>query len=277
MVAYTELFSSFLRRNQIKLNEPMSRHTTFGIGGAADCFVMPETIEELQKVIVEVTKANVPFFILGGGANLLVRDKGIRGVVIYTGRLQSIIHEGNRLRAAGIPGTIGGAAYMNAGAYNGEMADIVVSVLSCNRNGQLSVYNKSKLHYDYRHSLFMENGEIIVEIIVELAPGNIHDIEVMMEEFNRRRRMKQPLEKKSAGSTFKRPAGYFVGQMIEEMGLKGFAIGDAKVSMKHAGFLINDGHASCTDMMNLISEIKRRVFDGYGVELMTEVQIVGEE
>lgn len=155
MVAYTELFSSFLRRNQIKLNEPMSRHTTFGIGGAADCFVMPETIEELQKVIVEVTKANVPFFILGGGANLLVRDKGIRGVVIYTGRLQSIIHEGNRLRvaagvstakaaktamkhglsgmefAAGIPGTIGGAAYMNAGAYNGEMADIVVSVLSC--------------------------------------------------------------------------------------------------------------------------------------------------
>ena len=287
MVAYTELFSSFLRRNQIKLNEPMSRHTTFGIGGAADCFVMPETIEELQKVIVEVTKATVPFFILG--------------VVIYTGRLQSIIHEGNRLRvaagvstakaaktamehslsgmefAAGIPGTIGGAAYMNAGAYNGEMADIVVSVLSCNRNGQLSVYNKSKLHYDYRHSLFMENGEIIVEITVELAPGNIHDIEVMMEEFNRRRRMRQPLEKKSAGSTFKRPAGYFVGQMIEEMGLKGFAVGDAKVSMKHAGFLINDGHASCTDMMNLISEIKRRVFDGYGVELMTEVQIVGEE
>lgn len=301
MVAYTELFSSFLRRNQIKLNEPMSCHTTFGIGGAADCFVMPETIEELQKVIVEVTKANVPFFILGGGANLLVRDKGIRGVVIYTGRLQSIIHEGNRLRvaagvsttkaakaamehglsgmefAAGIPGTIGGAAYMNAGAYNGEMADIVVSVLSCNRNGQLSVYNKSKLHYDYRHSLFMENGEIIVEITVELALGNIRDIEVMMEEFNRRRRMKQPLEKKSAGSTFKRPAGYFVGQMIEEMGLKGFAVGDAKVSMKHAGFLINDGHASCTDMMNLISEIKRRVFDGYGVELMTEVQIVGEE
>ena len=112
---------------------------------------------------------------------------------------------------------------------------------------------------------------------MELAPGNIHDIEVMMEEFNRRRRMKQPLEKKSAGSTFERPAGYFVGQMIEEMGLKGFAVGDAKVSMKHAGFLINDGHASCTDMMNLISEIKRRVFDGYGVELMTEVQIVGEE
>ena len=166
---------------------------------------------------------------------------------------------------------------MNAGAYNGEMADIVVSVLSCNRDGQLSVYNKSKLHYDYRHSLFMENGEIIVEITVELALGNIRDIEVMMEEFNRRRRMKQPLEKKSAGSTFKRPAGYFVGQMIEEMGLKGFAVGDAKVSMKHAGFLINDGHASCTDMMNLISEIKRRVFDGYGVELMTEVQIIGEE
>ena len=301
MVAYMELFSSFLERNQIKLNEPMNRHTTFGIGGAADCFVMPETTEELQKVIVAVAKANVPFFILGGGANLLVRDKGIRGVVISTGRLQSIIHEGNRLHvaagvstakaakvalehglsgmefAAGIPGTMGGAAYMNAGAYNGEMAGIVVSVLSCDRSGRLSVHDKSELRYDYRHSLFMESGEIIVEITVELVPGNIHDIEVMMEDFKQRRRAKQPLEKKSAGSTFKRPAGYFVGKMIEELGLKGFAVGDAKVSMKHAGFLINDGHASCADMLNLISEVKRRVFNQYGVELMLEVQIIGEE
>lgn len=301
MVAYMELFSSFLRGDQIKLNEPMSRHTTFGIGGAADCFVMPETPEELQKIVVAATKANVPLFILGGGANLLVRDKGIRGVVIYTGRLQSIIREGNRLRvaagvstakaakmamthglsgmefAAGIPGTMGGAAYMNAGAYNGEMSRIVVSVLSCDRNGRLFVHDKSELRYDYRHSLFMENREIIVEITVELTPGDIHDIEMMMEDFNHRRRTKQPLEKKSAGSTFKRPAGYFVGQMIEELGLKGLAVGDAKVSTKHAGFLINDGHASCVDMMNLISEVKRRIFDRYGVELVTEVQIVGEE
>ena len=300
MVAYTELFSSFLRRNQIKLNEPMSRHTTFGIGGAADCFVMPETIEELQKVIVEVTKANVPFFILGGGANLLVRDKGIRGVVIYTGRLQSIIHEGNRLRvaagvstakvaktamehglsgmefAAGIPGTIGGAAYMNAGAYNGEMADIVVSVLSCNRNGQLSVYNKSKLHYDYRHSLFMENGEIIVEIIVELAPGNIHDIEVMMEEFNRRRRMKQPLEKKSAGSTFKRPEGYFAGKLIMDAGLRGYAVGDAQVSEKHCGFVINRGNATAAEILQLMKDVQERVKKQSGVTLEPEVKMIGE-
>lgn len=301
MNMYLALFSSILRMNQIKLNEPMSRHTTFGIGGPADCFVVPETAGELQRVVETVTAAGVPFFILGGGANLLVRDKGVRGVVIYTGRLQSIRCEGNRLHvsagvstakaaraameyglsgmefASGIPGSMGGAVYMNAGAYNGEMAEIVLSVLSCNREGKMTVHDRSELNYAYRHSLFMENGEIIVEATVELAPGNMQEIASMMEDFNERRRTKQPLDKKSAGSTFKRPTGHFVGKMIEELGLKGFSVGDAKISTKHAGFLINDGHASCSDMLLLIETVKRRVFERYGVELTTEVQIVGEE
>jgi UDP-N-acetylmuramate dehydrogenase len=299
--AYAEVFATVLGENQIKINEPMSRHTTFGIGGPADCFLIPKTAEELCIVTRLAHKYGMPVFVLGGGANLLVRDKGIRGVVVFTGRLQKIEQNGNLLKvssgvstaqaaraayesglsgmefASGIPGTIGGAAYMNAGAYGGEMSKIIVSATTCDQKGDLITYDARDIRYSYRHSLFMENGEVIVDITLSLKPGNKKDIKALMDDLNNRRRTKQPLEKRSAGSTFKRPDGHFVGQMIEELGLKGLAVGDAAVSEKHAGFLINNGHASCEDMLSLIHEVQKKVKVEYGVDLHTEVQIVGEE
>ena len=265
---YASIFSGILRENQIKTNEPMKRHTTFGIGGPADCFLMPETTEEVCLITKLAHKHAVPLFILGGGANLLVRDKGIRGAVVFTGRLHRMERKENLLTvasgvptaaaarkaleyglsgmefASGIPGSIGGAAYMNAG---------------------------------YRHSPFMQNGEVILDITLSLKPGNQKDIEALMKDLNQRRATKQPLEKRSAGSTFKRPDGHFVGQMLEELGLKGFSVGDAQVSEKHAGFLINNGRASCEDMLSLIHQVQQKVKEAYGVDLHTEVQIVGEE
>ena len=298
---YAQIFANVLDEKQIKINEPMSRHTTFGIGGPADCFLVPKTAEELCVVTKLANKNHIPVFILGGGANLLVRDKGIRGVVIFTGRLHKIEQNGNLLKvssgvstaqaaqaayesglsgmefASGIPGTIGGAAYMNAGAYGGEMSKIIVSATTCDARGDLITYDSHDIGYSYRHSLFMENGEVIVDITLSLKPGNRKDIRELMDDLNHRRRTKQPLEKRSAGSTFKRPAGHFVGQMIEELGLKGYAVGDAQVSEKHAGFLINNGHASREDMLHLIHHVQQEVKENYGVDLHSEVQIVGEE
>lgn len=301
MTDYVKIFSSFLKENQIKINEPMKRHTTFGIGGPADCFLIPETTEEMQRIIKEASKEEIPLFILGGGANLLVRDKGIRGLVVYTGRLQKIEKEGNLLHvnagvptirvaeaaaqyglsglefAGGIPGSIGGAVYMNAGAYIGEMSQVVTSVISYDGKGDMAVRGKDEIGYSYRNSLFMRNKEIISEITLELVPGDRLAIQNLMNDFNARRREKQPLDKKSAGSTFKRPEGHFVGQMIEELQMKGFSVGDAQVSTKHAGFLINNGNASFNDMITLIQEVQNRVKAAYGVELKTEVQMIGEE
>lgn len=301
MTNYRKLFTYFLRDDQIHEDELMSQHTTFGIGGPADYFITPETEKELQQVVSITYQEGLPLFVLGGGANLLVRDKGVRGVVIYTGGIRGIEKEGNLLHvasgmstcsvaqvacryglsgmefAAGIPGSIGGAVYMNAGAYDGEISQIVESVISCNQKGELVERNNENICYRYRHSIFMENQEVILSIVLKLVPGVAKDIKAQMDEFNHRRRTKQPLEKKSAGSTFKRPEGHFVGQMIEELELKGFSVGDAQVSEKHAGFLINNGKASCADMLQLISEIQRRVREKYHVELNPEIQIIGEE
>ncbi len=297
---YYEIFSNILNENQIKLNEPMSKHTTFGIGGIADCFVQPETVSQLQQVVKILKKYNSPIFILGGGANLLVRDKGIRGVVISTVGLKNIECKGNKISVnsgvsiakvahfaaknglsgmeelSGIPGSIGGGVFMNAGAYGGEMSHIVENVTACDFDGNLKEYSNFEIDYNYRHSVFMDNGDIIVNVTLTLKNGNINEIKQKINEYNSRRREKQPLDKRSAGSTFKRPKGHFVGKMIEELGLKGFSVGDAKVSTKHAGFLINDGNASCEDMLELIGEIQRRVKETYKVDLYTEVQVIGE-
>lgn len=297
-------FDSFLhvlKKEQIRLAEPMSRHTTFGIGGPADCFLTPATEEEMRAVFHIIHEEGLPFFVLGGGANLLVRDKGIRGVVIFTGRLQSIRQEGNRVIAgsgvstakaarfaldaglsgmefaSGIPGSVGGAAFMNAGAYGGEMSKIVVSATTCDGAGRFHTYNKEEIGYAYRHSLFMDRPETILSITFALTPGDPAEIKRQMDDFNARRHEKQPLEARSAGSTFKRPTGHFVGAMIEELGLKGFAMGEAAVSDKHAGFLINKGGASCADMLALIHEVQRRVKERFGVDLEPEVQIIGEK
>lgn len=296
-----DIFKSVLNKDQIKINEPMCRHTTFGIGGPADCFLVPSTTEELCLIRKLATKEDIPLFILGGGANLLVRDKGIRGAVVYTGKLQRIERHDLFLTAAcgtptatvaraamkyglsgmefasGIPGSIGGAAYMNAGAYGGEMSKIISSATTCDSQGDLIKHTIQDIGYDYRHSLFMQNDEVIVDITFKLFSGNQEIIRETMEDLNERRRTKQPLDKRSAGSTFKRPKGHFVGQMIEELGLKGFTMGEAQVSEKHAGFLINKGHATCEEMLALIHEVQRQVKEKYGVDLHPEVQIIGEE
>lgn len=296
-----DVFKNVLTPKQIKLNEPMSRHTTFGIGGPADCFLIPHTVEELCVIRKMATEEHIPVFVLGGGANLLVRDKGIRGVVIYTGRLQRVQRDGNYLSAvcgtptaivarkameyglsgmefaAGIPGSIGGAAYMNAGAYGGEMSKIISSAATCDKKGDIIQHTIQEFRYDYRHSFFMQSDEILVAITFHLFPGDKTEILNTMEDLNERRRSKQPLDKRSAGSTFKRPKDHYVGQMIEELGLKGFTMGEAQVSEKHAGFLINKGHATCDEMLKLIHEVQRRVKDKYGVDLQPEVQIIGEK
>lgn len=294
-------FSTILKESQIRFAEPMSRHTTFGIGGPADCFLTPESEREMQAVMRVIHDEKLPFFVLGGGANLLVRDKGIRGVVISTGRLQELRREGNHVIAgsgvstahaarfaqqeglsgmefaAGIPGSVGGAAFMNAGAYGGEMSKIIVSATTCDEAGNFHTYNKAEIAYDYRHSLFMDDPQAILSITYELVPDDKEAIKARMDDFNQRRHEKQPLDARSAGSTFKRPTGHFVGAMIEELGLKGFSMGDAAVSEKHAGFLINKGGASCADMLMLIREVQRQVKARFGVDLEPEVQIIGEK
>lgn len=294
-------FSEILKESQIRFGEPMSRHTTFGIGGPADCFLTPATELEMQAVLRVIEEERLPFFVLGGGANLLVRDKGIRGVVISTSRLQSLRREGNHVIAgsgvptvhaarfaqeeglsgmefaSGIPGTVGGAAFMNAGAYGGEMSKIIVSAVTCDDMGNFHTYNKGDIAYEYRHSLFMDDPQAILSITYELVPDDKQEIKARMDEFNRRRQEKQPLDARSAGSTFKRPEGHFVGAMIEELGLKGFSMGEAAVSEKHAGFLINKGGASCADMLMLIREVQRQVKARFGVDLEPEVQIIGEK
>jgi len=295
------IFETILKKEQIRLGEPMNRHTTFGIGGPADCFLTPASREELARVLSAAREAEFPIFVMGGGANLLVRDKGIRGVVVSTSKLRRLWRDGETITAeagaatakvarlagdaglsgmefaAGIPGTIGGAAFMNAGAYGGEMAKIVTAAETCDRKGIFHTHDCKEIGYAYRHSLFMEEPEIIVSVTLSLVPGNKEEIGRRMEDFNRRRHEKQPLEARSAGSTFKRPEGHFAGQMIDELGLKGFSVGDAAVSEKHAGFLINRGCATCGDMLALMEEIQGRVEAAYGVTLESEVQVIGEE
>ncbi len=295
------LFSGILPEDRILESEPMSRHTTFGIGGPADCLLLPDDAEELRSVLHITSEAGCQVFIIGGGANLLVRDGGIRGVVVSTQRLKQIYRRGNEIVsqtgnstssvarfacreglsgmefACGIPGSIGGAVYMNAGAYNGEISGIVASAVVCSRRGEMRKCDASDIDYAYRHSLFMSSGDAIVEVTLRLISGDTSEIQNRMDEFMLRRQTRQPLEYRSAGSTFKRPEGHFVGEMIENLGLKGFSVGDAQVSEKHAGFLINRGHATCAQMLELMEEVQKRVQDRYGVRIEPEVRIVGED
>lgn len=297
-----EIFSSILKQGQIRLNEPMARHTTFGIGGPADCFLMPESREEMCRVCELIHAEGLPVFIIGGGANLLVRDGGIRGVVISTARMQSFRREGDSIvadagvptaRAAqfalneglagmefasGIPGTLGGAAFMNAGAFGGEMAKIVSVAVTCGADGTIHRYDRSDMDYAYRHSPFMDHPqEVLLELTLSLVPGDREAIRRRMEDINRQRHEKQPVDARSAGSTFKRPNGYIAAALIDQLGLKGLSLGGAAVSDKHAGFLINKGGATCADMLALIEDIQVRVKARFGVDLEPEVQIVGED
>lgn len=291
-----------LGQEQFFVNEPMSKHTTFNIGGPADYLLFPSNMEQLSKIFVLLKNYDIPHTILGNGSNVLVLDKGIRGAVIKMHAPMSYKQcEGNRIVAGagaylkhvsqfaaengltgmefacGIPGSLGGAVFMNAGAYDGEMAKIVVQVKTVTHNGKILTYERDELDFGYRHSVFQHNGQAICEIVLELAPGDKESIQAKIDDFTQRRESKQPLEMPSAGSTFKRPQGYFAGTLIDETGLKGLQVGGAQISTKHAGFVVNSGNATAADVLNLIKEVQERVYAKNGIRLFPEVRIIGEQ
>ncbi len=293
------------RLNEYKIeyitNEPMSRHTTFKIGGNADVFVKITTQNELSLVINAAKDFDVPYFILGKGSNLLVSDKGVEGLVISLDGLDDIKIDGQTvvcgagvsLRAVciaaqkaslsglefayGIPGTIGGALYMNAGAYGGEMSQVVFSATALDSQGNLKEFSVDDMKLGYRTSVFKDTDLIIMSVTMKLNYGDAMEIKAEMDDIFARRRDKQPLEFPSAGSTFKRPEGYFAGALIEQNNLKGVSVGGAQVSVKHAGFVINRGNATCCDVLALIKKIQDTVKIADGVELEPEVIFVGRK
>ena len=289
-------------RGQIRIDEPMSCHTSFHIGGPADVLVIPEDVEDIRALLKTARDNNIPLTVLGNGSNVLVRDKGIRGIVMKMGNAlkyrkkdgrafsfgsgislaqccRIIAEEGltGMEFASGIPGSLGGAVYMNAGAYDGEMKNIVRSVLVMNRFGQIKTLQNEDLDFSYRHSALQGADYIVIEVCIQAETGNKKEIFEKMEDFNRRRISKQPLELPSAGSTFKRPEGHFAGYLIEQCGLKGFRIGGAEVSPKHAGFIVNAGQATAADVLQLIEHVQTSVRNEYGVKLEPEILVLGEK
>lgn len=287
--------------SQIFLDAPMRFHTTFRIGGPADLLFYPQSIKDVQRIIRLAKEYHEPITLLGNGSNILVRDGGIRGLVIrFSHKMAMISREGTGLTvsagallkdvakfaqinglsgfefACGIPGSIGGAVFMNAGAYDGEMKSVVASVKTISKDGDICVYAADELDFGYRHSLFHESEEVICEVCLRLAKGEVSVIRARMEDLNSKRRSKQPLSYPSAGSTFKRPIGYFAGTLIDQTGLKGFTIGGAQVSQKHAGFIINIGNATADDVQNLIVAVQQRVYEKHQVRLVPELRIIGE-
>lgn len=296
-----EKLQKLLGEAKVLVQEPMASHTTFRIGGPADYYVMPETTEELAEVLNVCKEEKVPYFILGNGSNLLVGDHGIRGVVIQLYKnFDGIIIEGTTVTAragamlirvakeagkagltglefaSGIPGTIGGAMVMNAGAYGGEMKDVVTAVKVLTKDGEILTLTAEEMKFRYRGSVIEEQGYIVLETVMELEKGDPQEIQSRMEELSIQRKTKQPIEYPSAGSTFKRPEGYFAGKLIMDAGLRGFQVGGAQVSEKHCGFVINTGGATAADVMQLIKSVSDKVEAQFGVPLEPEVKRVGE-
>ncbi len=291
-----------LRPEQFIFHAPMSEHTTFKIGGAADVLIFPSTPGEVADVFKLIDEFKIPLTILGNGSNVLVLDKGIRGAVMkfsdrFFGNIQVagkkiIAGAGAKLAdvskfaaknylsgtefAVGIPGSIGGAVFMNAGAYDGEMKNIVANVKAVSKSGELLNFGRDVLDFGYRQSVFQRNDCAICEVELELTSGDYYEIKNKMDDFTARRESKQPLELPSAGSTFKRPRGYFAGTLIDKTGLKGLRVGGAMISEKHAGFVVNAGGATADDVLQLIDEVKKRVYEAHGVTLNPEVRIIGE-
>lgn len=290
-----------LSDSQVLCKESMSRHTTFRVGGMADYFIMPG-IEQVVDVIALCKKYQVPYQVIGNGSNLLVSDRGIRGAVIAISGMYSkgirvsgehlIVQAGTMLSqaaneayqaglgglefAAGIPGSVGGAVVMNAGAYGGELKDIIAQVKVLTQDGQILTLSSSQMDFSYRHSCIPSRHLIVLEVDFALWPKPKEEIQSLMENLKTRRIEKQPLEYPSAGSTFKRPAGYFAGKLIMDAGLAGFSIGGAEVSKKHCGFVINTGNATASDIFALIRHIQREVQQQFGVTLEMEVKCIGE-
>lgn len=296
-----EKLTQILPEAQVKADEPMKNHITFRVGGPADVFVTPKTKEELAQVIACCKEEKIPYYIIGNGSNLLVGDKGVRGVVIQIFKeMNGITCEGTKIRAqagallslvaakaleaeltgfefaAGIPGTLGGACVMNAGAYGGEMKDILSEVTVLTEEGEFLTIPKEKLELGYRTSVIAKKGYIVIEAVMCLEKGEKEKIKAYMDELKEKRVSKQPLEYPSAGSTFKRPEGYFAGKLIQDAGLRGFQVGGAQVSEKHCGFVINKDHATAADIAELMRQVSDKVEEKFGVGLEPEVKRLGE-
>lgn len=298
-----EALKEFCKENSVafKINEPMSCHTSFKIGGAADIFISVGSPSELSAVFKKCGELDIPRLVIGKGSNLLVSDSGVEGAVISLLNMNEISVKGEEIicgagaalsdacRAAldnsltglefayGIPGSIGGAVYMNAGAYGGEMADVVLSAECLMPDGAIVKVNASQMNFGYRKSVFKENGMTVLSATLGLKKANKKEIQEKMDDYICRRKSKQPLEYPSAGSFFKRPTGYFAGALIEKNGLKGETVGGAQVSEKHAGFIINRGGATCEDVKKLGKAVSDKVFAAEGVRLEPEVIFVGRE
>ena len=293
--------TNMIDETRIYKEEPMKKHTTFRVGGNADYFIVPKTIEEVKNVVALCKETDMPYYILGNGCNLLVSDKGYRGVIIQIYKeMNEICIEGDQIKvqagallskigsaaleasltgfefASGIPGTIGGAVVMNAGAYGGEMKDVLEEVTALTPEGEAIVLRKEELELGYRTSIIAKKDYIVLEAKLKLEKGEKDAIKGRMDELKLQRTTKQPLEYPSAGSTFKRPEGYFAGKLIQDAGLRGFQVGGAQVSEKHCGFVINKDHATAADVWELMCQVRAIVKEKFGVELEPEVKRLGE-
>lgn len=298
---FKEELYTIIEKARVMEAEPMKAHTTFRVGGPADYFVVPKSAEEVAGVIRLCKEYGVPYFVEGNGSNLLVGDKGIRGVVLQIFKsMSNICVEGEQITAqagaslaqianaalaeslagfefaAGIPGTLGGAVVMNAGAYGGEMKDVLASVKVLTEEGEVLELAADELELGYRTSIIPKKNYIVLEARILLKKGNQEEIKGYMDELRKKRIEKQPLEYPSAGSTFKRPEGYFAGKLIQDAGLKGFTVGGAQVSEKHSGFVINKGNATAADIMSLMEQVTELVKKDSGITLEPEVKRVGE-
>ena len=299
---FYDKLNNVIAKDSILTDEPMSRHTTFRVGGPADFFVTPKAKEEVRDVIRICKEAGMPYYIIGNGSNLLVSDAGYRGVIVQIYKeMNEVKVEGDLVKAqagallsgiaakalgaelsgfefaSGIPGTIGGACMMNAGAYGGEMKDVLESVTVLTGKGKIIELGRNELELGYRTSVIAKKGYIVLGAVLKLERGDGEKIKTYMDELKEKRVTKQPLEYPSAGSTFKRPEGYFAGKLIEDAGLRGFQVGGAQVSEKHCGFVINRDHATAADIMELMRQVQIRVKENSGVDLEPEVKRLGDE
>lgn len=299
---YEELLEE-LPQTTIYKNEPMSKHTSFKIGGNADIYIKVKSVEEIVKIKEYAKKNGIPVTVIGNGSNILVRDNGIRGITIQVDiqdiKIEEIENDvfvyaasGVKLAAlainmqkegitgfefaGGIPGTIGGAVRMNAGAYGGEFSNVVEEVTYLDEENNIVTVPKEKVEFSYRHSIFVNSKKIVLGARLKLKKGNVEEIKQYMNELAQKRKEKQPLDMPSAGSTFKRGADFFTAALIDEAGLKGYTVGGAQVSTKHAGFVVNTGNATANDVLELVKNVKKQIYDKFGKKIELEIEVIGE-
>ncbi|MFC7321995.1 UDP-N-acetylmuramate dehydrogenase [Halobacillus campisalis] len=290
-----------VKKDNVKVDELLKNHLYTKLGGRADFFITPTSFEEIQKVVKFSNEENIPFMLLGNGSNLIIKDGGIRGIIISLKQLNDISTDGTTVVAqsgariidasrhalneklsglefaCGIPGTVGGALYMNAGAYGGEIKDVLDYAYVIDKHGELVKRLASDLELDYRTSNIEKNKDIVIEATFSLKPAKYEDIKEVMDDLTYKRESKQPLEYPSCGSVFKRPPGYFAGKLIQDSQLQGTTIGGAEVSTKHAGFIVNKNNATTSDYISLIEHVQKTVKEKFGVDLEREVRIIGED